>query len=137
MVFHWSLSDSKSPQVTRNILSILTLLTYAVVLMVSTRPPNFKSYSPFNNPLVTVPKAPISNGITVTFMFPSFFNSTILLVLSFLLIAISSGFLADIRWSVYISMSYRSLCVTFSMKGLGCAYIIIIILKFFPPVLVF
>ena len=43
--------------------------------MVSTRPPTSKSSSRFNNPLVTVPKAPITIGITVTFMFHSFFNS--------------------------------------------------------------
>ena len=30
--------------------------------MVSTRPPNSKSSRPFNNPLVTVPKTPITNG---------------------------------------------------------------------------
>ena len=41
--------------------------------MVSTWPPTSKSSSPFNNPLVTVPKAPITNGIIVTFMFHSFF----------------------------------------------------------------
>ena len=47
MVFHWSLSDSKSPQVSR------TLLNNAVVWIVSTRPPTSKSSSPFCNPLVT------------------------------------------------------------------------------------
>ena len=43
--------------------------------MVSTRSPTFKSYRPFNNPLVSVPKAPITIGIIVTVMFHSFFNS--------------------------------------------------------------
>ena len=43
--------------------------------MVSTRPPTFKSSSPFSNPLVTVPNAPITIGIIVTCMFQSFFNS--------------------------------------------------------------
>ena len=75
MVFHWSLSDYKSPQVTRTLLSILAVLNNAVVSMVPTRPPISKSSSPFNNPLVTVPKAPITIGIIVTFMFHSFFNS--------------------------------------------------------------
>ena len=73
MVFHWSLSDSKSPQVSRALLSILTVLKNAVVWMVSTRPPTSKSSSSFNNPLVTVPKAPITIGINVTFMFHSFY----------------------------------------------------------------
>ena len=75
MVFHWSLSDSKSPQVSRTLLSILAFLNYAVVWMVSTLPPTSKSSSPFNNPLVTVLKAPITIGIIVTFMVHSFFNS--------------------------------------------------------------
>ena len=75
MVFQWSLSDSKSPQVSRTLLSILAVLNNAVVWTVSTRPPNSKSVSPFNNPLVTVPKAPITIGIIVTFIFHSFFNS--------------------------------------------------------------
>ena len=75
MVFHWSLRDSKSPQVSRTLLSILAVLNNVVVWMVSTRPPTSKSSSPFSNPLVTVPKAPITIGIIVTFMFHSFFNS--------------------------------------------------------------
>ena len=75
MVFHWSLIDSKSPQVSRTLLSILAVLNNVVVWMVFTRPPTPKSSSPFNNPLVTVPKAPITIGIIVTFMFHSFFNS--------------------------------------------------------------
>ena len=60
MVFHWSLSDSKSPQVSRTLLSILAVFNNAVVWMVSTRSPTSKSSRPFNNPLVTVPKAPIT-----------------------------------------------------------------------------
>ena len=73
MVSHWSLSD-KSPQVSRTLLSILADLNYAVVWMVSTRPVISKSSSPCINPLVTVPRAPITIGIIVTFMFHSFFN---------------------------------------------------------------
>ena len=75
MVFHWSLSDSKSPQVSRTLLSILAVLINAVVWMVSTRPPTSKSSSPFSNPLVTVPNAPITIGIIVTCIFHSFFSS--------------------------------------------------------------
>ena len=65
MVFHWSLSDSKSPQVSRTLLSILAVLNNVVVWMVSTRPPTSKSSSPFSNHLVTVPNAPITIGIIV------------------------------------------------------------------------
>ena len=75
MVFHWRLSDNKSPQVSRTLLSILAVFNNVVVWMVSTRSPTSKSSRLFNNPLVTVPKAPIPIGIVVTFMFHSFFNS--------------------------------------------------------------
>ena len=43
--------------------------------MVSTRPSTTESSRPFNSPLVTVPKAPITIGTIVTFMFHGFFNS--------------------------------------------------------------
>ena len=46
MVFHWSLSNSKSPQVSGTLLSILAVLNNAVVWMVSTRPPVSKSSFP-------------------------------------------------------------------------------------------
>ena len=75
MVFHWSLSDSKSPQVSRTRLRILAVLSDVVVWIVSTCPPTSKSSRPFKNPLVTVPNAPITIGTIVTFMFHSLFNS--------------------------------------------------------------
>ena len=90
MVFHWSLSDSKSPQVSRSRLRILAVLSNAVVLIVSTRPPTSKSFRPFNNPLVTVPNAPITIGTIVTFMFHSFYNS-----------------LARSRYLSFFSLSFR------------------------------
>ena len=115
--------------------------------MVSTRPPTSKFSRPFNNHLVTVPKVPITISIIVTFMFHSFFNSlarylslfshsfsfilwsagtaksTIQLVLFFLFIIIRFGLLAKIRWSVSMSKSHRSLCVSFSRTGAGlCKY---------------
>ena len=72
MVFHWSLSDNKSPQVPRTLLSILADLKNAVVLMVSTRPLTFKSSRHCTNPLVTAPNASITIAITVTFIFHRF-----------------------------------------------------------------
>ena len=75
MVFYWRLSDSKSPQVFRTLLSILADLNNAVIWMVSTRPLISKSSSPCINPLMTVPRTPITIGIIVTFMSHSFFNS--------------------------------------------------------------
>ena len=74
MVFLWSLSDSKSPQVSRTLLSILADLNNAVVWTLSTRPVISKSSSPCTNPLVTAPRAPITIDIIVTFMFHSFFQ---------------------------------------------------------------
>ena len=75
IVFHWSLSDSKSPTVSRTFLSILAVLNNVVVWMVSTRPPTSNSSSTFSNPLVTVPNAPTKIGIIVICMFHSFFSS--------------------------------------------------------------
>ena len=75
MVFRLRVSDSKSPQVSRTLQSILSVFNNAVVWVVSTQAPTFKSSGPFNNPLVTVPNAPITISIIVTFMFHSFFNS--------------------------------------------------------------
>ena len=75
MVFDRSLSDSKSPQVSRALLSILAVLSNAVIWIVSNRPPTSKFSRPFNNPLVTVPKAAITICKAVTIMFHSFLNS--------------------------------------------------------------
>ena len=75
MVFHWSFSDSKSPQVSRTLLGFLAVLKNVAVWMVFTCPLISKSSSPCTNPLVTVPRAPITIGIIVTFMFHCFFNS--------------------------------------------------------------
>ena len=73
MVFHLSLIEIKSPQVSRTLLSILADLSNA--WMVSTRPLTSKSPSSGTNPFVTVPSVPITIGITVIFMFQSFFSS--------------------------------------------------------------
>ena len=74
MVSHWSLSD-KFSQVSRTLLSILADINNAVIWMVSTRPVISKSSSPCTNPLVTVPRAQITIGIIINFMFHRFFNS--------------------------------------------------------------
>ena len=90
MVFHRSLRDSKSSYVYRTHLRILAVLGNAVIWIVSTRPPTSKSSRPFNNPLVIVPKAPITIGTIVTFMFQSLFNS-----------------LARSRYLSFFSLSFR------------------------------
>ena len=145
MVFHWSLSDSKSPQVYRTLLNILAVLKSTVVYLVSSWTPTSKSSSPFNNPLVTVPNTPITIGIIVTRMFHSFFNSlarsrylsffshsfsfilwsagtaksTMLQILLFLLIIIRSGLLGETR---YVCQSLIGVYVCYFLgQVLGCA----------------
>ena len=146
MVFHWNLSDSKSPQISRIRLRILAVLGNAVIWIISSRPPTSKSSRPFYNPLVIMPKSSITIGTIVTFMFHSFFNSLaksryfsffshsfrfilwsavtakstfFKFSLFFLLIIIRSGLLAGIRWSVCMLKSHRSSCVSFSRTGAG------------------
>ena len=74
VVSHWILSDSKSPQVSRTLLSILADLNNAVAWNVSTCPPISKSSTPITNTFGIVPGASTTIGITVTFMFQSFFS---------------------------------------------------------------
>ena len=62
-------------QVSWTFLSILANLSNDVVWMVSTHPLIYKSTSLSSNPLVTVPRAPITIVITVPFIFHSFFSS--------------------------------------------------------------
>ena len=136
MVFHWSLSD-KSPQVSRTLLSILVVLNNALVWILSALPFISKSSCPFTKHLVTVPRAPITIGITATFMFHSFFNflarsrysSFFSLSFNFTLWSAGtakstsrqvlffccwlSGRQAEIWWSICMSKSQRSLCVSF------------------------
>ena len=65
MAFPWSLRDSKSPEVSRTPLSILAELNNAVIYMISARP-TLPALLPS---LWRWPKrAPITIGITVTFM---------------------------------------------------------------------
>ena len=72
---HWNLIDSKSYLVNRTLLSILADLNKAVVGMVSARSPISYSSISLTKLLEIVPSAPITIGITVTFMFNSFFRS--------------------------------------------------------------
>ena len=74
LAFHWSLSDSKSPQIPRTLLSIMIDLSNTVDWMVSIRSLIFKSSGPCTNPLVTVPNVPITISIIVPFLFDNFFS---------------------------------------------------------------
>ena len=75
IVSHSSLSNNKFPQVSRTLLRILVNIDKTVVSIVSTRPLISKSSSRWVNPLVTVSKAPVTIGITVTFMYNIFVSS--------------------------------------------------------------
>ena len=66
--------------------------------MVSTRPPISKSSNPFINPYVTVPSAPITDGITVTFMFSIIIIIIILLLWEFFTPTLADGFSLDFEW---------------------------------------
>ena len=61
----------KSP----GLFSVFWLILIIVVWMVTIHPLISKSSSPCTNSLVTVPSAPITIGIIVTFMFHRFFSS--------------------------------------------------------------
>ena len=71
-IFHWSLSNSKSLQVSWTLLSILADLNNVVVWMVSTRPPISSSTSSLTKTLRIVLSAPITVGTTATHIFHSF-----------------------------------------------------------------
>ena len=73
MVSHWSLSDSKSTQIFRTLLSVLAGLMNTVIWMVSNRHLISKFSSLCTNPLLTVLRAQFTVGITLTFMFHRFF----------------------------------------------------------------
>ena len=99
----------KSP---RTLLSILADLNNVVVWIVSTRPFISKSSSPFNNPSVTVSRAPITIGTNVSFMFHRFFNS-----------------LARSRYLSFFSFSF-----SFTLWSAGTSKFIILYVLFFVVV---
>ena len=73
MVFHWSLSESKSLHVFRTFLSILADLNKAVVWMVSICPPISNPSIPLSKRLCNVLSAP--TNISIPVMFPKYVSS--------------------------------------------------------------
>ena len=135
MVFHWILSDSKSPLVFRTPLSNLNDLNNAIVWMISAHPPISNSSNPFIRPLVIVPSTTITTEITVidfcidfflvlregsciclSFCFPWFslcgtWGQQSLLVSRFSLFLLKiamSGLMVGIWWSISISKYPRN-----------------------------
>ena len=138
MVFHWSLSDSKSPQVSRIRLRILAFHRSAVIWIVSTCTPTSKSSRPY------FAKSTNHNWYNRYFHVPQLFQFSSkfeVLILLFTFLQIYSmvrrvskvhnfasslffffffvGLLDGIRWSVCMLKSHRSLCVSFSRTGAG------------------
>ena len=72
MSFHGNLSDNKSPQVSSTLLGTSADLSNAVGRMVSIIPLISSSSSPLSEPLGTVPSAPTTIGIIVTFISHNF-----------------------------------------------------------------
>ena len=73
MVFHRSLGDTQSPQVSRTLLSILAYLNNVVVWIVSTCTLISKSSNPITKPLGSVLSASTIIVIIVTLLFYRFF----------------------------------------------------------------
>ena len=106
MVFHWSLSDSTSPQIFGTPLSIMADLNYSV----SIRPLISKSSSHCTKPLVTVPSAPFLQLVSPSLSYSVFFfffssqariiTTYILILTSFFPLTLTSFFLLKSTWQV-------------------------------------
>ena len=75
MIFTGSLSDNKSAHVSRTLPIILADLSNAIVWIVSICLPISYSSSSFSKSWRIVPVAPVTIGITVTFIFHNFLSS--------------------------------------------------------------
>ena len=114
MVFHWSLSDNKFPQVYISLLGVLTGL-------------NNTGWPPLVLWFISLPiPSPITNETTVTSMSNSFLGFFLVLwqglnnfsfLFSFISTITRSGLLASIGWSVSMSKFQRILYVSFSWTG--------------------
>ena len=75
MAFYWGVSDRKSTQISRILLSNQANLNNAVLWIVFPRLLISKSSSPCTNPLVAVSSTPSTISITITFLFDCFSSS--------------------------------------------------------------
>ena len=73
--FHWSLSNSKSPQVSKTTPHILADLNNAIVGMFSICPFIFKSSNLCTNPLVTIKRPPVTICFITIFLKRVFHNN--------------------------------------------------------------
>ena len=110
----WVTSLLSSPV---QLLSILVELSNAIVSIVSTSPLISKSSHSFTNSFLIVPRAPVTIGVTVTFMFHNFFSfpSKVLVLIPF-------------AFFQFYSVVSRDSKVQNSASSLFCWFIIIIII---------
>ena len=101
------------------VFSIIVGLNNAVVWIVTTRPLISKSSRPCTNPLMTIPRAPITIGITVTFLFHSFF-------LFFFFVFVFFQFPNKSRYLSFFSLSFN-----FTLWSAGTAKSTILLVLFF------
>ena len=136
MVFYSSMSDNKFPQISRTLLNILADINNAVFWMVSTGPVIPKPSCPCISPLVTVPRASITIGINVTFMFHRFFFFQFLSKVQVLIPSLLCGPLGlkssqSCKFSFFVDYYYVCLAIRLYLKSLcvsgqilGCLYAI-------------
>ena len=134
MVSRWSLSDSKSPQVSKTLLTILANRHNLVVWMVSTRPIISKSSNPCTNIFVSVSRVTIIAMFRYLLSLITFFfkftlwsartaMSTIWRLILFLLLLLTIPryvCLAETRWSVCISNHWEVSSFHSLGRILGC-----------------
>ena len=146
MVFHWSLSNSKSPQVSRTLLSIRSDVNNAVIWMSLIRPLVFKSSRSltkrisyiwyqrhFHVPLLYFSLARFKY-LSLCFLWflicgpltrqgALFDKFTCFFLFSFIITW--SSLLARIRWSACISKSLWFLCIFYSRTDSGLYHLVI------------
>ena len=131
MLSHWCLNDCKPSQVSRTLLSIMADLNNAADWMVSIHSLISKSSCPWRSTVCLFFFQFPSKVQVLIFLFTSFqfysskvhnsvsSNFFIFLKMLLLLTITRPGRLAEIKWSVCISKSQRSLCVSFSRTDVG------------------
>ena len=134
MVFHWSLSERTSSQASRTLLSTLADLNTAVDWMVSTRLLFSKSFNHCTSPLVSVPSALITIGITVNFMFHSFFQFSSKVEVLIFLFDIFQFYPVVSRIIIIImiiTISYSCCCCYCSSSSFLCCHLVWLVFRTF------
>ena len=123
MVFHWSLSVSKSPQISSQYFGRSKQWCCLDGLYTSS---NFHLFRPLSKPFRTIPSAQITIGITITLMFHSFLSSQ---ASSKFLFSLSLIFHSVVRWDSKVHNTVISL---FSKLSLGLNFLLVLGDLFIP-----